>query len=195
MQKIPKKLGEILIEQGLVTEEQLVAALGVQKKEKKPLGLILVKENYVEKEKLESALARQYGSRLGEILINAKLINFEQLQHVLNIQNAEARPLGDILMELGYVTQDDLIEAQSKQYNLERINLGQYDINPEAFSKISADILKRHHVIPLNIKDGALIVATSDPEDVLAVSDLSFISGMHIQLVLATRLEIDSFLD
>lgn len=195
MQKIPKKLGEILIESNLVSEQQLLAALSIQENSRKPLGAILVEQGYIVREELEAAVAKQYGSKLGEILINAKVINFGQLERALKNQSVELRPLGDILIELNYVTQDDLIKAQAKQYKLEVVNLAQYSINPDAFSKIPTEVLKHYNVLPIDIKNEFLVVATSDPEDVLAVSDLRFISGMHIKLVLAPKEEIKSFLE
>lgn len=195
MQKIPKKVGEILVERGLVTEQQLLAALDIQRNKRLPLGQILVEQGYIELEKLEAALARQYGSRLGEILINAKMINFEKLLQAFDIQRNNSRPLGDILIELGYIQERDLLEALAKQYGLEMVDLAHYENNPEAFTKIPVEMLRRYSVMPLDIKDGFLVVATSNPEDILAISDLEFISGFHIKLVLATKKEIQAFLE
>jgi len=195
MPSISKRLGELLIESNLVSEQQLLAALAIQENNKKPLGEILVDQGYITKEKLEAVLAKQTGSKLGEILIGNKIINFSQLQKALDIQRMELRSLGDILIELGYVNEGDLLEALSNQYKLERVNLSQYNINPVAFSKIPVDVLKHYNVIPIDIKGGFFVVATSDPENVLAVSDLSFISGMHVKLVLASKKEIQSLLE
>ena len=195
MDKIPKKLGEILTEKGLVTEQQLLAALSIQKDSKKPLGEILIEQNYIPREKLEAALAKQYGSRLGEILINANAINIGQLQVALKIQKNDMRALGDILIELNYISEEHLIEAQAKQYKLEKVVLSQYAINPDAFSKIPAELLRHYNVIPIDFKDGFLVVATYNPEDVLAVSDLRFVSGMDIKLVLSSKKEIRVFLE
>lgn len=195
MVKISRKLGEILIESGLVTEQQLLAALSMQESNKKPLGEILIEQGYIPKEQLEAALAKQYGSKLGEILINAKVINFEQLQNAMNIQQRTVRALGEILIELGNVSEEDLRNAQAKQYNLDKIILSQYEINPDAFAKVPIYLLKHYNVIPIDIKDGFLIVATSNPEDVLAVSDLRFVSGMDIRLALSSKEEIISFLE
>lgn len=192
---IPKKLGEILIEGKLVTEQQLLAALSLQESNKKALGEILIEQGYIPREQLEAALAKQYGSKLGEILISVKTINFEQLQNAISVQQRGVRALGEILIELGYVSEADLLDAQAKQYNLEKITLSQYEINPEAFSKIPLDILRHYNVMPIDIKGGFLIVATSNPEDILAVSDLRFISGMDIRLVISAREEIRSFLE
>jgi len=195
MQKISKKLGEILIANNLVSEQQLLAALSVQENSRKPLGEILIEQGYIPREKLEAALAKQFGSRLGEILISAKVINFDQLQQALSIQKTSLSLLGDILIELGHVTEENLINAQAKQYHLEKVNLSQYDINPDAFSVIPIDVLKHYNVMPIDIKDGFLVVATSNPEDVLAASDLRFISGRDIKMVLVSGKEIKSYLE
>jgi len=190
-----KKLGELLIENNLVSEQQLLAALAIQETNKRLLGSILIEQGYITKEKLESILARQAGSKLGEILIENMVINFIQLKRALDMQRAELRPLSDILVDIGYATEDNLLEALAKQYHLARINLSQYNINPLAFPKVPAEVLKRYNVLPIDIKDGFLVVATSDPENVMAVSDLSFVSGMHIKLVLASKKEIQSLLE
>jgi hypothetical protein len=195
MPSIPKKLGELLIESNLVSEQQLLAALAIQENNKRPLGEILIDQGYITKERLEAVLAKQTGSKLGEILISSKILNFSQLQKALDIQRMELRSLGDILIELGYVSDNDLLEALSNQYKLERVNLSQYNINAAAFSKIPIDVLKHYNVIPIDIKNGFFVVATSDPENVLAISDLSFISGMHVKLVLASKKEIKSLLE
>lgn len=195
MQKIPKKVGEILVERNLVTEQQLLAALDIQRNKKLPLGEILVEQGFIKQETLDAALARQYGSHLGEILINAKMINFEKLLHAFDVQRTNARPLGDILIELQYIKETDLLQALAKQYHLKIVNLSGYEINPDAFSKISMDILKRYNVMPINFDGDSLVVATADPEDILAISDLEFISGHHIKLVLAAKKEIRSYLE
>lgn len=195
MRKIPRKLGEILVERNLVTEQQLLAALDIQRSKKIPLGEILVEQEYIEKEKLDAALARQYGSHVGEILIKEKMINFEQLLHAFDIQRSDPRPLGDILVELQYIKEAGLLQALAKQYNLKVVDLSSYEINPEAFGKIPFEVLKRHNVLPVDIKEGSLVVAMSDPEDVLAISDLEFISEYPITLVLAPKKEIESYLE
>jgi hypothetical protein len=194
MQKISKKLGEILVESNLVSEQQLLSALSIQEDSKKALGEILVEQGYISREKLEVALAKQYGSKLGEILINERVINLGQLQEALGIQKTTNRAIGDILIELGYVTQENLLEAQAKQYNLEVVNLSQYNISQDAFYKIPIEVVNHYNVIPIDIKDGFLVVATSNPEDILAVSDLRFLSGMHIKLVLASKKSIQAVL-
>lgn len=195
MQKIPRKLGEILIEAGIVSEQQLLSALAIQKEKKRPLGEILIENEFVSREKLEAVLAKQYGSILGEILIDRKLINFQQFQDALRVQGQNMKTLGEILIESGNITEENLIDARSKQYNIPKVDLSSYSINPEAVSKVPMDVLRHYVVLPIDIKDNTLVVVCSDPGDVLATQDLRFISGMDVNFVLAPSNVISTYLE
>ncbi len=193
--KVPIKLGELLVENGILTETQLLEALEVQKRERKLLGEIIVDLGFATKEKLDAALAKQYGSILGEILISKGQIGFEQLQEALQEQTSSMKSLGEILIDKGLVSEADLMEGISKQYNMPYIKLSEYDINPDAISKVPLDALKKYCVFPVNIENNMLVVATSNPEDFIAESDLRFLSGMYIKFVLASKSELLSFLE
>lgn len=195
MLRVPRKLGELLVENGILTENQLLEALASQKHEMKLLGEIIVELGFTTKEKLDGALARQFGSRLGEILINKGLITFEQLQASLDDQKNSPKTLGELLIDKGFVTEADLMEGLAKQYNMPYVKLSQYEINPDAISKIPLDALKKYCVFPINIEDNMLVVATANPEDFVAESDLKFLSGMYIKFVLASRSELLSYLE
>jgi len=195
MGRVPRKLGELLVENGILTESQLVTALDAQKKERKLLGEIIVGLGYAAKEKLDAALAKQYGSRLGEILISKSLISFEQLHEALDEQKNSSKSLGEILTNKGYIAEADLMEGLVKQYNMPYIKLGNYQINPDAVGKVPLDALKKYCVFPINVEDNMLVVATSNPEDFIAESDLRFLSGMYVKFVLASKSELLSYLE
>jgi type IV pilus assembly protein PilB len=195
MSRVPRKLGELLIESGIVTEQQLLEALAAQKKERKLLGEIIVDLGFTTKERLDAALARQYGSKLGEILIDKGLISFEQLQTSIDEQKNSEKSLGEILIDKGYVAEADLIEGLAKQYDIPYVKLANYEINPEAIAKVPLDALKKYCVFPINIQDNMLVVATTNPEDVIAESDLRFLSGMYIKFVLASKSDLLSYLE
>jgi type IV pilus assembly protein PilB len=195
MAKIPKKLGEMLVENGILTESQLLQALETQKKKGKFLGEIIVRLGFVTKEKLDEALARQYGSKLGEILINKGLITFDRLHEALDDQKNSSKSLGEVLVEKGFLAEVDLIDGLSKQYHMAYVKLGDYNINPDAVAKVPLDALKKYCVFPIDIEDNMLVVATANPEDFIAESDLRFLSGMYIKFVLASKTELLSYLE
>ncbi len=193
--RVPRKLGELLVENNILTEQQLLDALEAQKEKRGLLGEIIVELGFTTKEKLDAALARQYGSKLGEILINKRLISFEQLERILDEQKNSLKSIGEILIDKGFVSEADLMEGLSKQYNIPYIRMSDYEINPEAISKVPLDALKKYCVFPINIESNMLVVATSNPEDFIAESDLRFLSGMYIRFVLASKSEILSYLE
>ncbi|MFH0878055.1 MAG: hypothetical protein V1863_07545 [Candidatus Omnitrophota bacterium] len=195
MPRIPRKLGELLVENGILTESQLLEALEAQKQKKKILGEVIVQLGFTTQEKLDTALARQFGSKLGEILISMGLITFEHLQRAIGDQRNSNKSLGEILIDRGYVNEIDLMQGLSKQYNIPYIKLSNYNINPEAVSKVPLDALKKYCVFPIDIKDNMLVVATSNPEDFIAESDLKFLSGLYVQFVLASKSELYMFLE
>jgi len=195
MNKIPRKIGHILIEAGIVSEEQLMKALSLQKETKKPLGEILVEQNFISREKLEVALARQYGSKLGEILISHGLINFGQLRQAFEQQAKTVKSLGDVLIELGYINEEQLLNARAQEYNIKAVKLSECSIDPDAVTKIPMEVLRHYNVLPISAKGNVLTVACSDPGDVLALEDLRFISGMELELVLASSQEIRTYLE
>lgn len=188
-------MGEMLVENGILTESQLLEALAAQKSGRKLLGEVIISLGYTTKEKLDEALARQYGSKLGEILIAKGLITFEQLQGAMDEQKKSLKSLGEILIDKGYVSEADLIEGFSKQYGMPYVKLGDYTINPDAVGKVPLDALKKYCVFPIDVKDNMLVVATANPEDFIAESDLRFLSGMYIQFVLASKSELLSYLE
>ncbi|MFH1691279.1 MAG: hypothetical protein ABIC68_01715 [Candidatus Omnitrophota bacterium] len=195
MTKVPKKLGEVLVENGILTESQLLEVLQTQKRSQKLLGEIIVELGYATKEKLDAALARQYGSRLGEILIDKNLITFDQLRSVLDEQRNSLKSLGEILAEKGFVSEADIVEGLSQQYNIPYVKLSNYEINPHAVSKVPLDALKKYCVFPIDIENNMLVVATANPEDFIAESDLRFLSGMYIKFVLTSKSELLSYLE
>ncbi|MEA3328434.1 MAG: hypothetical protein U9Q08_01655 [Candidatus Omnitrophota bacterium] len=190
MKKILKRLGEILIEGGIVSQKQLNNALMVQHKERKLLGEILVRLNYITKEKLDLALARQFGSKLGEILIKDKLINFKQLHRALEKQAQVNRSLGEVLTDLGYVSEQNLLKALSLRYNISFVDLKKYKINIEALNKVPVELCREHNVLPVDIKDGYLVIATATPEDVITEENIEVITGMKVRIIIASAGEI-----
>ncbi len=195
MPKIPQKLGELLVENGVVTEEQLLAALEEQRKNRRLLGEIIVERGFTTKEKLDATLAHQYGSVLGKILIEKGYVTFEQLENAMEDQKSSSKTLGEILIDRGYVAETDLMDGLSQQYKIPFVRLATYAISPEAVGKVPLDALKKYCVFPLDVQDNMLVVATANPEDFIAESDLRFLSGMYIKFVLASRSELLSFLE
>ncbi|SDJ05608.1 type IV pilus assembly protein PilB [Frankineae bacterium MT45] len=101
--------------------------------------------------------------------------------------HASGRELRDVLVNDHVITEADLAEATAEAYGLRVIDLVNYDLNNEAAQKVPLALARRHTVLGVGIELGELIVAMSDPNDVMALDDLRASTGMSIRPVVAAR--------
>jgi len=129
-------------------------------------------------------------SRLGELLVREQLISPDQLQKAQETAKKSGERLGNSLIKLGVVKEEDLTQFLSKQYGVPAINLSEFDIESDVIALIPKDVARKHRVIPINRADKTLIVAMSDPSDMLALDDLKFLTGYNIDMVVASEVAI-----
>ena len=110
MNKISDQLGEALIKEGLVDENQLQHALQIQQDslEKKRLGQVLIELGYLTKRQLRE-VSRKYNFRqqIGEVLVEQELVTEEQLAEALDEQRATRKPIGEILVEKELISRQE----------------------------------------------------------------------------------------
>jgi len=133
--------------------------------------------------------------RLGDLLLEGGLISKEQLDEALEIQKKTGEKLGQILLNHDYVTQQDIIKVLEFQLGIPHVELETYDIDPSACMFVSESLAKRYDLIPIQIDNGVLIVAMSDPLNVFAIDDIKIYSGMEVRPVLATLKDINKAID
>ncbi|MEA3560456.1 MAG: hypothetical protein U9R31_01620, partial [Candidatus Omnitrophota bacterium] len=155
-----------------------------------PLGEILVELGHIDKERLELALVKQFGSKLGEILIENKLVTIEKLRKAFEKQSQFNKPLGEILISLNYISEESFLNALSIKYDMPFVNLAEYKINIEAINKVPITLCKECNILPIDIKDGCLTIATATPEDVITEQNIKVITGMEVKIVIALGSEI-----
>lgn len=126
--------------------------------------------------------------RLGKILIEAGLINEDQLQEAIEAQ--DGRSLVRTLVELGYANEEEIAKAIAKATNLPYLKLSEYRINPAAVALIPEDMARRYELVPIDIEDNKLVVAMSDPANVFAVDDLRIMTGYEIKPVVSTESDV-----
>jgi len=129
-------------------------------------------------------------SRLGELLVREQIISPEQLQKAQDSAKKAGVRLGNSLIKLGVVKEEDLTQFLSKQYGVPAINLAEFDIESEIIALIPKDVARKHRVVPINRADKTLIVAMSDPSDMHALDDLKFLTGYNIEMVVASEVAI-----
>jgi len=128
--------------------------------------------------------------QLGEVLLEEGLVTYEQLDAATSEQARTGKGLGRILIDLGFVVEQDLVSALAKQIGLPFVDLTDYPIDPAAASLISDALAKRYSALPIGYDDSKLVVAMSDPANVFALDDIRTITGLDIKPVVATRADI-----
>ncbi len=198
-----RPLGEILVTEGLVSENDLKQGLEVQQKKRSDrIGHFLVEEAGLQRHDVAVALQQQKHKRkrLGEILLDAGLVRSVDIDRALAIQ-AEQRDkrLGEILVDAGAVSEKDLLLALAAKFHLSIADLDKHPPNLEALFEIDEFMIKKYRWLPIATDRETLTVAISDPLDIDASDAFHLYAGKHIRRVLVLpsqlRRHIEDMLD
>ena len=100
--------------------------------------------------------------RISDILMEAGLINQQQLDRALILQKNKNKRLGKILVELGYVTEQQIAEALSKQLTLPLVDCNQFEVSEEVKGLVSKEIAEKKIIMPLEVRGKTLLLAMAD---------------------------------
>ncbi|CUQ27238.1 GspE/PulE family protein [Clostridium baratii] len=128
--------------------------------------------------------------RLGDILVKAGKITHTQLVDALRRQAIEGRRLGEILLEEKLVTEEDILTVLELQLDIERVNLDYIDYQDEAIRKVPENLCKQHNIIPFKIEGNNIHVAMSNPSNIMIADDIKLITGLNTVKYLASEDEI-----
>ncbi len=189
-----KKLGEVLLSQGLITEEQLLIALRECRRNGLSLGSTLVQMRFISNDDLTAVLGEQIHlqqrKRIGEILVEQGFITPDQLEKGLAEQKTSKQLLGKCLVKLGFISEPKLIDVLSAQLDIQHVVLQQFNFSASLVKCIPEDMARRYKVIPLFERNGVLTVAMVDPTNLRVIDHLKFKTGKEIDPVLATEKSI-----
>ncbi len=133
--------------------------------------------------------------RLGELLVRDGLISREQLDQALEHQKNQGGRLNSILVKLGFLKEDEIVQFLSKQYGVPFIDLSAIEIAPPVIQLIPSKIVQKHLVIPVNRVGSKLTVAMVDPFNVAAIDDITFLTGYHVEIMIASESSIRKAID
>lgn len=128
---------------------------------------------------------------IGQILVESGYITSAQLEQALIKQREEeGKKLGDVLLELSFVSEAQLAQALSSRLKVPYVDLTTSKIDVDAVKKIPQNLAKEKVVIGFRINNGSLYVATNDPINFSIFEDLKIATGMEIKPMLATKSSI-----
>ena len=187
-----KKLGEILVETGLISEVQLNKTLEIQENsEDLPIGQVLVREGFISQRDLNVALD-YYDKRLklGEILISRKIITYKQLEYTLGLSKKKKLPLGKLLVQLNMVSEEKLAEALSTQYDMPFLALKGISLSPGLNKYINKSYAVKHRVAVVKKTDKSITLAMAIPLGPIELAELENAIMLNIVGAIATDSDI-----
>ncbi|MEO7424251.1 MAG: GspE/PulE family protein [Fibrobacteria bacterium] len=189
-----RKVGEILLSQGYINQQQLDHALEQHANTGISLGTVLVRLNFIDEDTLNAVLGKQlelsYRKRIGEILVDQGYITPAQLAEGLANQKTMNLPLGKCLVKLGFIEETKLLDVLAAQLDLQHINLENFKFNPEITRLVSEEMARSYKVIPLYENNGVLTVAMVDPTNLRSLDHIKFKTGKDVEPVIGTEAEI-----
>ena len=132
---------------------------------------------------------------VGQILLEKGVITQEQLDEALNVQKNTTEQIGRILTDLGHVTERDVLRAHAEQLGIAFLELDKTSVDEDVAKAIPQSVVQRYNAVPIRRSGNRLTVAMSDPSNVFALDDMRLITGYEIDPILATAEDISALLD
>jgi len=129
--------------------------------------------------------------RIGEVLLEEKLITQEQLDSALfEQQQGSNKKIGQILVEMGVISTESLHIALAHKLSIPFVKLHEFDFAPNVFDFLPADIAQKYVLVPLYVLEDRLVVAMEDPSNIESIDLLRFVTGRNIEPAIATKEDI-----
>ena len=192
--QIGKKIGQMLVEEQIVTHHEINSGLEKQEKLRHQLlGEYLTNEQIVTPEQLVKALGRQSGTmlKLGDMLVHEKLITPEILQEALDKQRKNKKiALGEILINMGVVNTEVIQSMLAKKLGIPFVNVRKFFVDPNTFHLVPISFINKYTILPLYHTDQTLVVAMENPLLWEPLNELRVITNLTVVPVLAAREDI-----
>jgi type II secretory ATPase GspE/PulE/Tfp pilus assembly ATPase PilB-like protein len=199
MRRQKHRVGEMLRQEGILSRSDLDETLEEQRAlREKRLGEIIAEKEAVAHEEIERVIDDAYEDgttavrmKVGDILIEAGLVTREQVEEALSMQEVGKRKkIGSLLIEKGLITEKELLTVLAAKFLVKFVDLYTMEPPPRALNAIPVDVIYRLNVFPIEDRGNKLVVATSDPADYAIPDTLRFYTRNKIELVVALSKQI-----
>ncbi len=133
--------------------------------------------------------------RIGELLFERGLISQQQLEKALAQQKEVGGLLGQVLVRLGFVTEEEIALALTAQYGFPYLPLENYEIDNGITAIIPEEIARQYCLVPIDRIGNALTLAMADPSNVQAIEDVELLTKCVVQTFVSTPSDITKAID
>ena len=191
-----KKVGELLVEQKLISTEHLQEALDLQKVfPDLPIGQLLCKLGFVKESDLSFVLDQKDKRRkLTDILLKGELINQQKISHAREVSKQNDITIEKALLKLGYVDEEQVAQAVASQYDLPYVPINNFDLDLSLSQYISAVYAQKQRIVPISKIGNTLTLAMAAPLSNHVIRELEDSIRLKIIPAIATETSIYSSL-
>ncbi len=140
-------------------------------------------------------MSRPQKFRLGDLLVQDKLVTEEQLNQALGEQRGSGRKLGQVLVDHGWITEAQIAKAVARQLRAPYIDLAHFPLRPELAQLLPEAHARRMHAIVLDDPPSGLMVGMADPTDIYAFDEIGRLLKRSIDLAVITETHLNAALD
>lgn len=127
---------------------------------------------------------------LGHILTSRLIITKDQLKEALRKQMRTGKPLGRVLVELGFASEDQVCSVLGVQHELDTASLKSFVIPDKVIAMVGEDVIKTYDVVPIAYEEQRLTLAIGDVMNVVHADDLRFVLNAQIDFVLTSESDL-----
>ncbi len=127
---------------------------------------------------------------LAKLLVKENLVTVDQIKSAIEEHRDSGLGLGESLVDLGYIQESELVQFLSREYGVPIIQIEKYNIEDRFINLIPKQTAVTNNLLPINLNGSDLIVAMSDPSNILLLDDLSFVTGHNIKPVVSSERSI-----
>ena len=129
-------------------------------------------------------------------MVSAGYITDDQLKEALGIQKqSEGKRIGQVLIEMGYVTEEQMLSALANRLDMQLIDLNSYTIDPEVVKLVPKQMAEQYVMLPIGQENGEVILAVNDPLNLYAIEDIRQTVGMPVRTVIAQEHVLKNAID
>jgi len=127
---------------------------------------------------------------IGQIALKGNLISSEQYQKAMEEQKVKGGSIGANLVRMGIVKENDLLSLLSRFYRVPSVKLSTLTVDNKVIGLVPASMAKKHLVIPISRVGAKLTIAMADPNNVLAIDEIKFITSFNVEPVVASDFDV-----
>ena len=133
--------------------------------------------------------------QIGQVLIKRGIITAEQLNEALEKQKKDGGLVGELLIRLGYATEQDIIQALAIQYDFPYIPIANYEIEPDMINLVPEESARKYCLIPMDKIGNLLTVVIANPLDSAALDYVESLTKCKVEVFVGTSAEINAAID